>query len=116
MNLDEAQRKKVAEWISQGLKLSEIQNRLSSELGLQMTYMEARMLVDDLRLVPKDVEPTKIVSPLAAPSGPAPDPNAPTAPASEPVAEPDEAGAVAGKVSVTVDQLARPGPPPRRNP
>ena len=29
MNLDEAQRKTVAEWIGQGLKLSEIQTRLS---------------------------------------------------------------------------------------
>ena len=28
MNLDEAQRKQVADWIAQGLKLSEIQNRL----------------------------------------------------------------------------------------
>ena len=33
MNLDEAQRKKVAEWIAQGLKLSDIQTRLASELG-----------------------------------------------------------------------------------
>ena len=32
MNLDDAQRQKVAEWIAQGLKLSDIQNRLASEL------------------------------------------------------------------------------------
>ena len=35
MNLDEAQRKKVGEWVAQGLKLSEIQNRLISELGYE---------------------------------------------------------------------------------
>ena len=32
MNLDDAQRKTVAGWIADGLKLSEIQNRLSTEL------------------------------------------------------------------------------------
>ena len=50
MNLDEAQRQKVVEWIGQGLKLSEIQNRLISELGLTLTYMDVRLLVDDLKL------------------------------------------------------------------
>ena len=59
MNLDESQRKKVAEWIGQGLKLSEIQSRIHSELGLRPTYMEVRLLVDDLKLVPKDIEPPK---------------------------------------------------------
>src|SRR6266404_2797197 len=62
MNLDEGQRKKVAEWIGQGLKLSEIQTRLVSELGVKMTYMDVRFLVDDLKLVPKDIEPVKPVS------------------------------------------------------
>ncbi|HVM51122.1 MAG TPA: hypothetical protein VMU04_24040 [Candidatus Acidoferrum sp.] len=107
MNLDEAQRKKVAEWIGQGLKLSEIQSRLGSELGLPMTYMEVRLLVDDLKLTPKDPEPAKpILSPLTAPAaapvpgagkkGPAPQKAAESAPAQ-------------GRVSVSVDQLARPG-------
>ena len=32
MNLDEAQRKKVAAWVAEGLKLSDIQNRLVTEL------------------------------------------------------------------------------------
>ena len=80
MNLDEAQRTKVAEWIAQGLKLSDIQNRLVSELGLTMTYMEVRFLVDDLKLAPKDVEPPKPVESVltarcrAAPPGGAPRP------------------------------------------
>ena len=59
MNLDDAQRKKVTEWIAQGLKLSELQNRLASELGLHVTYMDVRLLVDDLKLTPKDVERPK---------------------------------------------------------
>src|SRR5436190_13241896 len=61
MNLDDAQKKKVTEWIAQGLKLSDIQKLLSAELGLRLTYMEARLLVDDLKLMPKDTERPKQV-------------------------------------------------------
>jgi hypothetical protein len=111
MNLDESQRQKVTAWIEQGLKLSEIQNRLVSELGLRLTYMEVRMLVDDLKLTPKDAEPPKAAPGLIQPAGagpiPAPQPAAgqpgqgaplPAAPAGAP-----------GNVSVAVDQIARPG-------
>ena len=111
MNLDEAQRSKVADWIQQGLKLSEIQNRLAAELGVRLTYMEVRFLVDDLKLTPKDVEPPKPVqSVLTAPAG-AP-PEAAPAPAARPGAvapKPAPPGAGPGRVSVSVDQIARPG-------
>jgi hypothetical protein len=90
MNLDEAQRKKVAAWIEEGLKLSDIQKRLEIDLGLRLTYLEVRLLVDDLKLKPKDPPP---------PLKPAPKPEDALLP---PPAAP-------GKVSVTVDQLARPG-------
>jgi hypothetical protein len=90
MNLDETQRKKVAEWIDEGLKLAEIQKRLESEFGLRVTYLDVRLLVDDLKLKPKDpVLPPKPPEPEAAPALP---PATPT-----------------GKVSITVDQLTRPG-------
>jgi len=110
MNLDEAQRQKVAAWIAEGATISQIQSRLASELGLKLTYMEVRFLVDDLKLTPKDPEPPKVAAPVAKP---------PT------TAKPEEPqnsgrGAIAAKisgdeaspppgVSVTVDQLARPG-------
>lgn len=103
MNLDEAQRKKIAAWIAEGMKLSEIQNRLASELNLRLTYMDVRLLVDDLKLTPRDVEPRKSpASPLQ--TGPMPPP--PGAPAAAAPAKP-----VAGAkgVSVSVDQIARPG-------
>jgi hypothetical protein len=111
MNLDEAQRAKVAEWIGQGLKLAEIQNRLISELHLTMTYMEVRMLVDDLKLTPKDPEPVKpIETPLAKTAMP------PTAGAGSalagpgaPMPKPAQPGGLPGKVSLSVDQLTRPG-------
>lgn len=109
MNLDEAQRKKVSEWIAQGLKLSEIQNRLTSELNLALTYMQVRLLVDDLKLTPKDIEPAKSSSPMlsGAPAKGGPAPASTPEPAS-PFAPPEAAGRPA-QVSVTVDKIARPG-------
>ena len=103
MTLDDTQRKKVAQWITEGLKLSEIQNRLASELGVRMTYMDVRFLVDDLKLTPKDAEPPKPIA-TALPASPASTP-APGA-GSENPAPP---GGATGNVSVAVDQLARPG-------
>ncbi len=111
MNLDEAQRQRVAEWITQGLKLSDIQNRLASELGVRLTYMEVRLLVDDLKLTPKDPEPAKhsdtVLSPSAMP---------PSAGGRSPVAGPGAAApkspqpaGTPGKISLSVDQLTRPG-------
>src|SRR5438874_4584551 len=61
MNLDDAQKRTVADWIAQGQKLSEIQKRLADELAIHLTYMEVRMLVDDLKLIPKDAERVKQV-------------------------------------------------------
>src|ERR1043166_5278057 len=100
MNLDEAQRKKVATWIADGLKLAEIQNRLVSEFGMQLTYMEVRLLVDDLKLTPKDPERPK----------PADLPATPTAATEPPGAAPAPTESLPpGGVSVSVDALARPG-------
>jgi hypothetical protein len=105
MNLDEAQRQRVTAWILEGAKLSEIQNRLLAEFGVKCTYMEVRFLVDDLKLTPKDPEPPKVVAPPVSPpvAGPAkltveknPAPEG-TLPAS------------GSNVSVSVDQLAKPG-------
>jgi hypothetical protein len=100
MTLNETQRKTVAAWIADGQKLSEIQTRLAAELGVKLTYIEVRFLVDDLKLVPKDPEPPKqsqtLVNPVGAP------PTTPIAPI------PDQPAAV-GRVSVSVDQVTRPG-------
>ena len=104
MNLDDAQRKKVAEWIKQGLKLSEIQSRIASELGLHLTYMDVRLLVDDLKLTPKDVEQPKTAGGVLSAPGAA-------AAASRPASAPQAAAPAPGpgSVSVDVDQIARPG-------
>lgn len=109
MTLEDTKRK-VAEWITEGLKLSEIQNRLASELNVRMTYMDVRLLVDDLKLTPKDVELPKPVAPVAPPAEASPlEAKTPASPLS-PVAGNAAAPAPAtGSVSVSVDQLARPG-------
>ena len=105
MSLDDTQRKKVAGWIADGMKLSEIQNHLASELGVRMTYMDVRFLVDDLKLTPKDIEPPKPIVPVMPPAT-APQP----APAANPLAENTAApSGGTGSVAVSVDQLARPG-------
>jgi hypothetical protein len=100
MNLTDEQRQRVTALILQGAKLSEIQTRLAAEFGLKLTYMEARFLVDDLKLTPKDPEPPKVVAPPVAAKPLAADPVLPEAAAAAPVG---------GKVSVGVDQIARPG-------
>ncbi len=102
MNLDETQRQTVAKWISEGTKLSEIQKRLL-ELGVKLTYMEVRFLVDDLKLTPKDPEPPKVVAPPVA------------TPAANPAKltvekNPAPEGTLpASGVSVSVDQITKPG-------
>jgi len=99
MNLDEVQKKKVAEWIAQGAKLSEIQNRVAAEFGLHLTYMDVRFLVDDLKLTPKDPEPPpKPIQPVAA--APAPADAAPLTAGAKPPA---------GGVSISLDKITKPG-------
>ncbi len=111
MNLDDAQKKKVTGWIQDGLKLADIQKRISTELGLALTYMEVRLLVDDLKLIPKDPEPAP-VPPAATPAPPAPgaktSPLAAPAPGASPLA-PAGGGLIGSKVTVGVDTVARPG-------
>jgi hypothetical protein len=112
MKLDDNQRQTVAKWIADGAKLSEVQNRLASELGIKLTYMEARFLVDDLKLTPKDPEPPKVVTPPSAVKSPMATPAAgltttPVPAGTTPVA--DEVLPPMSKVSVSVDQITRPG-------
>jgi hypothetical protein len=111
MNLDEAQRKTVADWIAQGLKLSDIQNRLASELGLRLTYMEVRLLVDDLKLTPKDPAPTKPIESALSASAmpPAKGPRSPVTGPGAATPKPAPPAGGPGKVSLSVDELTLPG-------
>jgi hypothetical protein len=109
MQLTEEQKNKVAQWIEDGVKLSEIQSKLGSEFDIRLTYMEARMLVDDLKLLPKDPEePVKPVPEQQGQGSGHPD-SAGTVPHPEQAEHVAEAPAAAGQVTVTTDTLARPG-------
>ncbi|MEQ1851088.1 MAG: hypothetical protein ABMA01_05780 [Chthoniobacteraceae bacterium] len=98
MQLNDPQKQRVAAWIAEGVKLSDIQDRLAAEFDLRLTYMDVRLIVDDLKLTPKDAE---------VPAAPAPAADAAPEMAPSPLSEPGPAPA--GKVALSVDQIARPG-------
>lgn len=104
MKLDETQQRHVEQWIRQGLKLSEIQSRLADEMGLRLTYMEVRLLVDDLKLTPVDPTPPKEA---AQPAQPAPGASELHGIQTADNKQFDKQSA--NHVGVTVDQIARPG-------
>ena len=120
MQLNEEQKKQVTVWIEAGAKLSDVQQRLADELGIRLTYMEARFLLDDLKLSVK--EAPVVESAPAVPSDQAESEGA--GPREETVPDleeaPHESGesveqemgvpiGEGGSVSVKVDTLARPG-------
>jgi len=88
------------------MKLSEFQKRLEKDFGLKGTYMEVRLLVDDLRVQLKDPEPPKAPAPPPAPA--AATPTAGAVPLAETTVVPP-AGSLGGGVSVTMDTVTRPG-------
>lgn len=112
MTLDDAQKQTVRQWIGDGLKVAEIQDKLVEDFDIKMTYMEVRFLVDDLGVLPKDPEP----EPTPEEEPPAPEADTHPAPPQEPQQDlgelvddgaPDPASG--GKVSISIDQIARPG-------
>jgi len=107
MNLTDEQKTQVRSWIENGAKISEIQNRLGSEFGLRLTYMEVRFLVDDLKVALKDPEPPPEKKPTATPIEPPPAQAGDEDLADDFAEEPNPAAA--GKVSVTMDSIAIPG-------
>lgn len=116
MNLDATQSARVQGWIEEGLKLSEIQTRMAEEMGIKLTYMEARMLLDDMKLRPKDPPP---LPPAAVPAAGAGARSAGPGGAGLgkgvggagglPSLVPEAAPPAGGRVKVEVDSLARPG-------
>lgn len=106
MQISEEQKQLVAQWIENGSKLSEIQDRLAKEFDLHLTYMDARLLVDDLRLTPKETVAPVAPAPAESAEAAAPSP----APADEPSPLLDEGSpGKTGGVSLNVDQITRAG-------
>ena len=87
---------KVSSWVAEGATLSQIQERLSSQLDVSMTYMDVRFLVDDLNLALIEKEEPKKPEEDAAEAAPAE------------AAAPAETAQGAGVVTVEVDTIAQP--------
>jgi hypothetical protein len=49
--LSEDQLQKISQWVQEGASLSVIQGKLASEFGISMTFLDVRLLVDDLNLI-----------------------------------------------------------------
>jgi hypothetical protein len=94
--LTPAQISKVSAWVAEGATLSQIQERLSSQLEVAMTYMDVRFLVDDLNLALVEKEEPKQPEEAVAEAAPAV------------AAVPAETAQGAGVVTVEVDTIAQP--------
>ena len=95
--LTPAQISTVSAWVAEGATLSQIQERLSSQLEVSMTYMDVRFLVDDLNLALIEKEEPKVPEEPVTEAAPAAD-----------TAAPAETAQGAGVVTVEVDTIAQP--------
>ena len=57
MELSDAQKAAVIKWIQEGRSLADVQCSLREDLGISMTYMDVRFLVDDLDIEVAKKEP-----------------------------------------------------------
>lgn len=94
-SLTPAQTTQVASWVAAGATLSQVQTRLAAELGVTMTFMDVRFLVDDLNLTLIEKEEPKTLEEPAV------------ADATDPAAGPT-VPAAGGAVTVEVDTIAQP--------
>lgn len=105
MSLTDEQKATVGTWVSEGLKLSDIQSRINQEFEVSLTYMDVRFLVDDLGLELKD-QPKPVDSDLSRTAEATPS-------AFEPAPEADLGGSASGLeddgVSVSLHRLYKPG-------
>ena len=57
MDLSPEQKQAVAQWVANGDSLSAIQQKMTEQFKVSLTYMDVRFLVDDLNLELKDAKP-----------------------------------------------------------
>ena len=97
MQLTDDQKKQIAERLTKGDGIADIQRLINDEFKIHMTYMEVRFLIDDLNLDLAEPEPPK----AAQPEEDSPEPKDADA---ELI---DEGGT--SNVSVDIDRVKRPG-------
>ena len=116
MKFTEEQKTQIAGWVAEGNSLAQIQTLIQSELGIAMTYMEVRFLVDDLNLELRDAPapktPKNSETPPAADAQNSPQQSVPAADAPEnaPAGTPENSpAAAAGTVTLSTDPVQIPG-------
>jgi hypothetical protein len=73
--LNDAQKETIREWAASGAELAEIHRRIAEELGVRMTYLEARLLVSELEVkLDRPEEETDATADPEAESDQGPDP------------------------------------------
>ena len=103
-NFSPEQRAALEQWAADGATLNDIQHKLKAEFGVNITYLDARLLLLDLQVKLKD-KPREQPKPEEA--APPPDADAAQEVGIDEASSPTPAGA--GNVTVTIDQLAIPG-------
>lgn len=93
----------VETWAAEGATLNHIQDRLKTEFGITLTYLEARLLMTEVGVRLKDKERPVEKKPEPAPEPAGEDEEPPL------VEDGEEAPAGGGGVALKVDQIAVPG-------
>ena len=100
MEISDAQKAAITQWIQEGRSLADVQRSLREAYEISMTYMDVRFLVDDLNIAVVEEETGEPEAPEVEP-------------AEDVTAEPAEAELVEegahGTVTVDVDAIPRPG-------
>ncbi len=97
--LSDTQKEAIRKWAQEGAELGEIHQRINDEFGIQMTYLEARLMVADLQVsLDKETEEEEDVDSESI---------APSALESDLLGENPPIGGTGG-VQVSVDRIAQP--------
>ena len=107
MKLNDSQLKQVAAWFAAGERLSDIQKRIADEFGVEMTYLDVRLLVADLPQPEEKPEPKPEKAEEPAPAEADAEPEYEAMPPEEPPPAGD--APAAGSVSVSLNPIAIPG-------
>jgi hypothetical protein len=99
MQLSDAQKATVTQWIQEGRSLADVQRSLREDFDISMTYMDVRFLIDDLDIPVIEEEATAATAATAAEAAEATE------------VEPADAELVdeGGAVTVDVDAIMQPG-------
>lgn len=104
MQLTDVQKESIKRWAAEGLGLSDLQKKISQELGVVMTYMDVRVLAIDLGLEIKE-KPSSGPTPPLPPPPPAGEEDVPDFGEGP---GPQGTGALSS-VTVEVDRIMKPG-------